>query len=135
MQGSQNLFSGSLRTRAFRTDAVNEPLALPERSRSATAVQKYRSAPVALRWRESGQQDQNYAPAGTNDQHVSGSGDRSRDSVTVDRSDHAEEKIIAKAREAVRQELLAGPAAERLADDVMRQIDKRLRIERERRGL
>jgi len=51
------------------------------------------------------------------------------------RPEHIEEKLLAQVREAARQELLKGPAAERFADDIMRRIDKRLRIERERRGL
>jgi hypothetical protein len=38
-------------------------------------------------------------------------------------------------REAVRANLLDGAVAERLADDVIRRVEKRLRIERERRGL
>jgi len=39
------------------------------------------------------------------------------------------------AREAVRANLLDGAVADRLADDVIRRVEKRLRIERERRGL
>lgn len=39
------------------------------------------------------------------------------------------------AREAVRANLLDGAVAERLADDVIRRVEKHLRIERERRGL
>ena len=38
-------------------------------------------------------------------------------------------------REAVRANLLDGAVADRLADDVIRRVEKRLRIERERRGL
>jgi hypothetical protein len=39
------------------------------------------------------------------------------------------------AREALRANLLDGAVADRLVDDVIRRVEKRLRIERERRGL
>lgn len=39
------------------------------------------------------------------------------------------------AHEAVRANLLDSAVADRLADDVIRRVEKRLRIERERRGL
>ena len=45
------------------------------------------------------------------------------------------EGVVSQTRDALLQEMLSGSAVERLADDVMRRIDKRLRIERERRGL
>lgn len=47
----------------------------------------------------------------------------------------AEERLAAKAREAVRLELSSQATLERLAGDLMRRLDNRLRIERERRGL
>jgi hypothetical protein len=43
-------------------------------------------------------------------------------------------RIVAEAREAVRGELHSAPNLDRLATDLMVRIDKRLRIERERRG-
>lgn len=43
-------------------------------------------------------------------------------------------RIVAEAREAVRGELHSAPNLDRLATDLMARIDKRLRIERERRG-
>jgi hypothetical protein len=46
-----------------------------------------------------------------------------------------ETKLIAQIRETARQELFSASTAERFAEDVMRKMDKRLRIERERRGI
>jgi hypothetical protein len=43
--------------------------------------------------------------------------------------------IVARACEVVRREMLSGVTVERLAEDVIRRIDRRSRIERERRGL
>jgi len=37
--------------------------------------------------------------------------------------------------EALRQMILDNPTTERLAEDVLRRVDRRLRIERERRGI
>lgn len=45
------------------------------------------------------------------------------------------EKVISLARQSLVQELFKGANLDRLADDVMRRLDKRLRIDRERRGL
>jgi hypothetical protein len=45
------------------------------------------------------------------------------------------DELLSRACDAMRREVLAGATAERLADDLLRRIDKRLRIERERRGL
>jgi hypothetical protein len=44
-------------------------------------------------------------------------------------------EIVARACEVVRREMLGSAVVERLAEDVMRRIDRRSRIERERRGL
>jgi hypothetical protein len=45
------------------------------------------------------------------------------------------EKTPAKTPEAIIRDFLSGPALDRLAEDVLRRVDKRMRIERERRGL
>ncbi|WP_167389182.1 hypothetical protein [Caballeronia ptereochthonis] len=44
-------------------------------------------------------------------------------------------EIVSHACEVVRREMLSGAVVERLAEDVIRRIDRRSRIERERRGL
>jgi hypothetical protein len=48
--------------------------------------------------------------------------------VSLDRT------AMAQARDAARQEMLSGPVVERLADDVIRRIERQMRISRERRG-
>jgi hypothetical protein len=55
--------------------------------------------------------------------------------MDTDSESRIAEKVITQTRQVLVQELLNGTNLDRLADDVMHRLDKRLRIERERRGL
>jgi hypothetical protein len=55
--------------------------------------------------------------------------------IDLDIENRIVEKVTTQTRAELAKEFLSGPTVDRLMDDVMRRIDKRLRIERERRGL
>jgi len=93
--------------------------------------------PVALAWREAPVQreaakTQPFQADGEHFQPLSG-GFGSTPAAAL--PTETLERFTAKAREVVRQELSSQSTIERFAGDVMRRLDSRLRIERERRGL
>lgn len=69
-------------------------------------------------------------PAGVSPQPVSAAGTADARGIQAQAVAIAQRQV----NEAVRSNLLDGPTADRLAEDVLRRVEKRLRIERERRG-
>lgn len=124
-------------TGAKRIDPGSDSVALTlaDREQSAPPTQTPRTVPFKLVWRESAPGDDTRALAANANRRDVTFGEHAPGSSATDRSERANEKVITQAREAVRRELLTGPSLERLADDVMRRLEKRMRIERERRGL
>jgi hypothetical protein len=93
--------------------------------------------PVALAWREApaqrkAEKTRPFQAGGERFQPIS---DGYGNAQTAALPAETEERLSAKAREVVRQELSSQSTIERFASDVMRRLDSRLRIERERRGL
>jgi hypothetical protein len=86
------------------------------------------AAPLTLAWRQKRRDDGTRAPSDAPEDGTA-SGSPARPGAA-----QALEPILAQARAAARTEMHSAINLERLADELMRRVDKRLRIERERRG-
>ena len=86
------------------------------------------AAPLTLAWRQKRRDDGCRAPSDAPEDGTA-SGSPARPGAA-----QALEPILAQARAAARTEMHSAINLERLADELMRRVDKRLRIERERRG-
>jgi hypothetical protein len=101
---------------------------------SATPALTPGVAPARLRWRERVANDDTLAPPVGEYRGDSSFGPHASLPATADRLARAEDNLITRACAAARDEMRNGASIERLADDVMRRLDKRLRVERERHG-
>lgn len=124
-------------TGAKGIDAVPDSVALTlaARGRGDPSSQAPSAVPLRLVWRESAPGNDIHPLAATTNRHDLTFGEHVSGSTATDHLEDTNEKLITRAREVMRRELLSGSTVERLADDVMRRLDKRMRIERERRGL
>lgn len=104
-------------------------------SAKPTALAYLAADPLRLLWRETAPKVETDAFSASGERRISTSGDHGNTPAALDRFEQANEKIIAKACEAARHEVLSKSNIEHLIGDVMRRLDNRMRIERERRGL
>ncbi|MGH8236478.1 MAG: hypothetical protein ACREXP_05575 [Steroidobacteraceae bacterium] len=109
------------RAPAFVQPAANQPMRAPA---ATTSLVWRKSAPTAAEQAEQRAQPDIDSPSAPARSSSPAATNAAIPTITAQQ-----------AREAVRANLLDSAVADRLADDVIRRVEKRMRIERERRGL
>lgn len=133
-QSDEDIRSGPAGPFQFRTRNVARGSSAPHADFDGPRV----TAPLRLAWRRS-EAAQDSTPPRTvpqADQHgVARDYPAAAPSVAPQSTQVMTEKPPARTPEAIIKDFLSGPTLDRLAEDVLRRVDKRMRIERERRGL